>query len=280
LADGRVPSARPPNIELAAAALEAARSEGNEQNRLSRIWIAVRELMTDVGGIEPDTEALLLLNDALSQWSSAASWYGLHAHIQMGGLAALNSAASVREALRARDVKSVDQKVIEFPGGSMASAKYSIAKLLSDRHAKTAMLEDALGDATRCSSIALDPQGDALAVRAAIVDALGGRSASVENYEEVLRRQKTSGADGPSLGVALSNLGFAYVLSGERKRGLRMIEEGVGLLEGHIRAGFLARAQRKLAAAYLMVGRPVAAYQSLQRSRQTVRGSRALDQLR
>ncbi len=280
LDDGRTPSGRQPNLDLAVAALESARSEANEQNRLSRIWVAVRELMTDLEGGKPDTEGLIHLNDALGQWSSAASWYGLHAHIQMGALAALNSAADVRRTLRDRGAKGIDPQAVAFPGGSLASAKYSIAKLLPNRRAKEAMLRDALSDATCCSALGVDPLGDALSVRAAIVDAIGARSASVADYEEVLRRRKAAGADGPSVGIALSDLGFAYALSGQRARGRGMIEDGVRLLDGHVRAGFLARARRKLAAAYLITGRPIAAYRELQLSRQAARASGALDQER
>lgn len=280
LDDGRTPSSSRPNLDLAIAALRSARVERNEQNRLSRIWIAVRELMIDLEGGKPDTDGLIHLNDALGQWASAASWYGLHGHIQMGALAALNSTADVRRTLRERDVKTVDAQVLAFPGGSLASAKYSIAKLLPSRLAKAAMLKDALSNANSCSALEDDPLGDALSVRASILAAIGARTASVADYEEVLRRRKAAGADDPSVGIALSELGFAYVLSGQRARGKGMIEDGVQLLRGHARAGFLARARRKLAAAHLMTGRPMAAYRELQLSRQAARTSGALDQVK
>lgn len=231
-----------------------------------------------------DKDVLVHWNAAYSQWASAAAWYGLHGHLYMGCVAALNSMRDVRLRIRDAGFPNLDFAETMYPGGELASAKYSIAKLLCDEDARIAILREALEDANREISTGADPHANALSVRAAIVGALGDRAASVRDYEEVLRCREAATAGPGPMGVALSNLGFAYLLRGSLWKGRCLIETGVQLLSENPplthSAGFLARAKRKLASAYLLTGRPIRAYREAQEAEQIARSAGALDQTR
>lgn len=81
------------------------------------------------------------------------------------------------------------------------------------------------------------------------------------------------------MGVALSNLGHAYLFQGRLWSGRDLIEKGVSLLERNPRAGFLARAKRKLALAYLLTGRPIMAHQQIREAKEIAQEYCAFDQI-
>lgn len=267
-----------PDKELIQRCLRTANEQRNEELRLARLWFAIRELMK-LTPHDLDRESLAYWNSALGEWGGSATWYGLHGHLYMGSLAAFNSMAMVRERLRESTYKIADPSELRYPGGQLASAQYSIAKRLYDGKAKQRLLDKALRDANKDISEGEDLLGNTLSVRAAIYRAVGELGHAVRDYEEVLHRREQAVAGPGSMGVAFSNLGYAYVLQGRLWKGRSFLEEGVKLLSENFRTGFLARAKRKLAVAYLLTGRPVQAYEEMAEAQRIAQEHGAFDQM-
>lgn len=109
--------------------LRRAKDAGDEERRLTRLWLAIRELMAAPLGEPKYREFLPFWNEALGQWGAAAAWYGLHAHVFLGGRAALGTLARVRALLRQGPERIADAATVAHPATALASATYSIAKL-------------------------------------------------------------------------------------------------------------------------------------------------------
>jgi len=260
-------------------ALKAAREQRDEELRLSRAWFAIRELMKCTPNDYRDPQLLSYWNMALDQWAAAAGWYGLHGHLYMGALAAFNSMAKVRETLRNTVRPAEDPNERRYPGGQLASARYSIAKRLYGT-ARADLLKKALDDANIAIREGEDPLGSTLSVKAAIHRAMGDINLAVQDFEEVLRRREQAGKEAGPMGVALSNLGYAYLYQKRFWRGRELLEEGVRLLENNnSRQGFVARAKNKLAVAYLLTGRPLRAYEEMREAQCIARDCGAFDQM-
>lgn len=226
-----------------------------------------------------DPELLQYWNRLLGEWARAAAWYGLHADMPLGCLAALNSQTKVRERLGAVFSGTPDLRDTAFPGGPLASAKYSIAKCLYVNQDRVARFDEALCDIKRSLEIERQDRSGLLAIRGSILLQLGKISDSILDYETVVRLRKESHAANHERGDALSELGFAYLWQLSPRKGLRFCEEGVANLRQGGRAGFLARGLRKLSVAYLVNGRFRKAYEA-RREAKTVAGAHgALDQL-
>ena len=216
---------------------------------------------------------------ALDLWAAAAGWYGLHGHLYMGALAAFNSMARVRETLRKTARPAEDPNERRYPGGQLASARYSIAKRLYGT-ARADLLKKALDDAKTAIREGEDPLGSTLSVKAAIHRAMGDINLAVQDFEGVLRRREQAGKEAGPLGIALSNLGYAYLYQRRFWRGRELLEEGVRLLEKNdSRRGFVARAKNKLAVAYLLTGRPLRAYEEMREAQCIARDCGAFDQM-
>jgi hypothetical protein len=69
------------------------------EQRLTRMWVALRELSSAPYDQPKFTEYLPLWNEALGAWTSAAAWYGLHGHLYAGRLADVNSLLKIRTAM-------------------------------------------------------------------------------------------------------------------------------------------------------------------------------------
>jgi len=247
---------RLPDKDLIEELLKDASRRGIDfERKLARLWIAFRELMTAPFSEPRYAEYRDLWNTVLGRWTSAAAWYGLHGHLYMGCLAALNTQALVREQLRESAKRAVSTTATEHPGGPLASAYYSIAKLNLGLFAKRKNFEKALAHVEK--SLAAREDGDRsglLAMRGSIHLQLWEIARAVRDYEEVLRLREAAGEGGGRIGEALSELGYGYLWEGHLLKGRDLLEKGVDLLSRSDRTPFLVRAMEKLAAAYRLTG--------------------------
>ncbi len=239
----------------------------NEERRLSRLWIGLRELMAYGYENLRDEELLGYWDRLLSEWARAGAWYGLHADTPLGCLAALNSLTQVRQRLVTLYTEKNEYSDTAFPGGSLASSKYSIAKRLYVKSDREARLNEALHDLQCSLSISRSDQSGLLAIRGSIFRQMGRISECIDDYEEVLRTRRQTGAPINQVGEAMCELGFGYLRDLSPRKGLRFCQEGVEMLRQGGRAGFLARGLRKLSVAYLMNGRLDKAYEARQEAR-------------
>lgn len=257
--------------------LNELKHESNEEKRLSRIWIGMRELTVLNPLDDRSTDFLPYWNALLGEWSSAGSWYGLHADMPLGVLAALNSLVHVRERLRV--LGSTASEEFGYPGGALASAKYSIAKRLIRPSDRTARFHSALADIEQAlNTNPLDPSG-LYAIRGSILRQQGLLSDAIEDYKRALRLKRDSGAPLHAIGDAQSELGFAHILHLDIFTGLRLCREGVENLRTGARPGFLVRGLRKLAVANLLSGRLPSAYKAYEEARAIASTFSAFDQL-
>ena len=268
-----------PRLEVPQLLLQEIELQSNEEKRISRLWIGLREMMVLDPKSQQDPELLTCWSRLLAEWSRAGAWYGLHGDTPLGCLAALNSLAQVRNRLSSLRSGAHSSRDTVFPGGALASAKYSIAKRLYIAKDREARFNEALSDLKHSLDIEREDKSGLLAIRGSISRELGRVSDCIDDYEEVLRLRRHANAPANEIGQALSELGYGYLRKLSLRKGLRLCEAGVeGLRQGG-RAGFLARGLRKLAIAYLANGRLRKAYEMQSEATAVAVKHGALDQL-
>ena len=94
----------------------------------------------------------------------------------------------------------------------------------------------------------------------------------------VVLRTGAEQASKNDIGQAKTELGFAMVFAGKRAEGISELEEGISLFSGDP-SGFLIRAQRKLGRAYIRVGAPKMAIDTLSSAYENAISIGALDQI-
>lgn len=256
------PRTEPPNQNIIERVVRLVKEQPNEEKRLSRIWIGVRELMAAPYTTSLDLELLQYWDVLLGEWSKAGAWYGLHADTPLGCLAALNSVTDVRLQIEQLHSSRVLPQDTEYPGGALASSKYSIAKLLCVKKDRKARFNEALDDVNKAMKLPFADEAGLRGIRGSIYRQLGLITTAVSDYEAVLNLRIKGGMSEPAIGEAMSELGFAYLRQFHFRKGLDYCREGVKLLRQGVRAGFLARGLRKLAVAYLCNGKLKKAYEA------------------
>lgn len=243
----------------------------NTEQCLSRLWMIWRELRKSpyTKNYKNYKEYLPLWNDFFGLWNKSASWYGLHGHLYMGVLASLNALNIVRTIIRESGNVSPN---IDFshPGGALASANYSLAKLITIPERKIIYFQDAERHIDISLKDANDPlyRSNLLAIRGSIYAQMASCEKLVKpiyyglkalsDYKNVLSLREKHGAEEGAIGEAMTELGFLEFhmpLSYKKKIGLKRMKEGVELLKSRKGKGFYVRAIRKLSFAYKKTGK-------------------------
>ena len=229
----------------------------DHQRRLSRMWMAARELASVSylpGFAKADERFLILWNQVLGSWGTAASWSGLHAHLWVGVVAAMNSQARVRERLRSLKSSNLSELELMPPDNSLASAHYSVAKLLSGRRRRECFAR-ALDYAERL--IQRDPGIDPgiYLVRGSIYLQQRKPWRAVEDYKLALKLTEGSDASAEIVGARLAGLGFATCCCGRLKTGESLLRQGIDMIRSDGETGHLLTAMRKLAFICRFTGR-------------------------
>jgi hypothetical protein len=217
---------------------------------LFRLWAAMRELMHEGEAAWRDPDLAPLWDEALGLWAAKASWFGLHGHIVLGPLAALNLQLAVRRGRPA----GLGAPVRE-PHGARASAIYSIAGVVGSPFRKAYHYKQALIAADRALSIdpaarqgTLSIKGHVL-MRRAMLGYVPEIFPAVAALEESLAIRVRSSASAAAVGEAMADLGFCLILALQPFRGVDLLKEGVALLRqdpSPSGLSFLARGLRKL----------------------------------
>jgi len=270
-----------PREGVIAQMLTEAKAMTNEEGRLTRLWVVYRELQGAPFTERRFADFLPQWNRFFSEWAKAGSWYGLHGHPHLAVLPALVAQAKVRAQMRAIGSSSWKAEDMGYPGGALASSRYSIASRSASFWNRRFLLRAALKDLKRSLDEGVDNKTNLLAIRGSIYRKRGAVWAAVRDYEEVLKQRQKAGSSDAAIGEAMSELGYGYLFELRCQRGLSLLEEGVQLLRNHpSRLGFLIRATRKLAAAYAVTGNLRKARQTLQDARDLAKKHGVRDQVR
>jgi tetratricopeptide (TPR) repeat protein len=271
LADER----KAPDLALVNAVMRSLEGEPDQRKQLSRIYIALREIL-----MRPfdDTAFLVYRDRLLIKWRKAASWYGLHAHVRSGVLAAAQSTALIRQRLRAVPNIAAEDEQLRYPGGEIASALYSISKRLP-RIQKAQALREALTHLEQSLAEPHSKPDSLLAVRGSVFRQLGMISEAVRDYEQVLQWRERLGMGPGRIGEAMAELGFGYFRQRKIRKALDYMERGVALMREEETSGFLLRGMRKLAIVNAANLRFARAWKVWQEQRSLAQKVRMYDQL-
>jgi hypothetical protein len=231
----------------------AGTGDGTYVDRLSRLWMALRELAKQrADALDGELAQRWIRLSEL--WTSSAAWLHLHGPLRLGVLATLHTRNQLR------DGGYIETR--EFPFGAFGSEAYSVAKISDTRRWKQRRFEAARRLATKQIEIGEGSSG-AFGIRASasMQLALLGRpwlaQAGLADYRRMYEARVRTGASDSEIGEALAELGYAEfgvgrLLRWKRRGALQRLREGVALLDAdhpERRPGFVVRAKRKLAEA-------------------------------
>ena len=203
---------------------------------LCRLWAAMRELMDAKRTAISDPSIAPLWDRALGLWAGKASWFGLHGHVWMGPLAAVNSQLVLRRGMQHEHEFRIAQDVRE-PLIGRASAIYSVAHRMQSRQRKLYHYNQAIKLSTRAIERDADAQKGARAIRGhafmrtAQLGKIWNLLYAKEDFKRSLELREKAGAKPSSIGEAKSDLGLCLVLLGSKRKGLSLLKEGNALLE-------------------------------------------------
>ncbi len=236
------------------------RKSTNFQERLSRIWIAARELMpasylpVDVQADARLKEFLPLWDSVLGDWVSAASWHGWHGHLYAGTVAPLHSQYLIRSQTCKENADGLTEPATP-PYGGLASAYFSIARFLGFGLDHWRCLQRAGEYVALAIRSRKEPSDNLLAIRGSIRLSFGNLFGAIDDFKTMLSLRRASNASPERIADALMHLGQAYaVIPFKARKGCEILNESVKLLRTIPDSPNLPRALRKLALAYRNAG--------------------------
>lgn len=248
---------------IESALTEVANADSKEQ-KLARLWVAAREVMCSPYWRAESgrrlfeesrkehaaaAEWLEAWNRVLTAWNSASAWYGLHGHLELGYLAALNSLADIRRIGRAVEPRRLEDPAWDAPWSAQASAYYAVARRVGSRVLRVKGLLKARWLLMRATYRDPLSRSNGLAILGSVDLQLGNIPGGLWAYWRALRLRERHGAPPGAIGEAMTELGYALSrLPGWRNRGLDLLERGIAAMEGApYEVGFVVRAKYKLA---------------------------------
>jgi len=240
------------------------------EQKLARLWIAAREVMCIPYWYADPTRRsrqaraqhdhakqwLDAWNRVLTAWNSAGAWYGLHGHLELGYLAAINSLVDIRRIGRAVSPVRRDDPAWDEPWSAQASAYYAVARRVGSRPLRLKGLLKAWQLLKRARYRDPLSRSDGLAILGSVYLQLGNIPGGLLAYQRVLRIRERIGAHAGSVGEAMTELGYVYArIPGIRRRGIDLLQDGIATMAGaNYDRGFVVRAKYKLADALERMG--------------------------
>jgi len=221
------------------------------EERLTRMWTALRELSAAPYNQPTFAEYLPFWNAALGAWSSAAAWYGLHGHLYAGRLAAVNSLLKIRTTMEWTEAEHDASHYIQGTKGGRASEYYSMAKLMPTKAQRHEYFELALTDIKDALHVAAIDISGYLAIRGHIYREQDRLTEALKEFTEMLRLREREGSVG-GVGEALADLGLVRFKLGNAREARVLLQQGKEMLESAGRYEFAIRAKKRLALAYRM----------------------------
>jgi hypothetical protein len=222
--------------------------------RLFRLWAAMRELMDDAEETLNDPSIAPLWDRAFGLWASNASWFGLHGHLWMSPLAAVQSQITLRRRFATEPAFHNATQVRE-PLGARASALYSIAQRVHSRPRKLRHYQQVASLATQAIELDANARQGSLSIRGHASMQMAGLGFlwklwdAADDFKQSLKLRESSGESAASVGEAKVDLGLCSILLGRWRTGIALQQEGVTLMRNNDSPNgkaFLARGLRSL----------------------------------
>jgi tetratricopeptide (TPR) repeat protein len=243
------PVSTKPDLDHIRYLLDNLGGEQSIEKRLTRTWIALRELCAAPYDSAEFREYLPHWDHALGVWSSAAAWYGLHGHLYVGRLAAVNSQLAIRARLPGTILGAADERHFHGTKGARASEYYSMAKLMRSTRERDQYFRLAEQDIEEALQAGVDRPAGYLTIRGHIRLRQGHPALALCDFEEA-RRLKEAQGDTASA-ESLSDLGLAYLHLGKHGQAISLLREGVERFKADGNVTFGVRAKKRLALAHL-----------------------------
>lgn len=269
---------------------------------LDAAWKIIEKLFEVPWDDKHQKEHLPLWDQALSRWDTASAWGGLHGPLLIGKLAADNTLLAIRSRIASHGEELILKDLLEDPrppkigvkeewinlyglGGALASEYYSIAKTAPQRSVRYYLgkAEAWLRVADRATVIdgSIRRMAGVAAIRGHVYMLEGRLCEATKEFETSLRlrEEHPSEFDSGAVGEAQVDLGYIHYRSGNRKTAESLLIQGVRTLERSMKAGFTARAKKKLAGFYFGMGDIRRAVRQLAESEAISRKYGTFDQL-
>ena len=258
--------------------LEKVTDEQNIEKCLTRTWIALRELSAAPYDDAKFKEYLPLWDDVLGQWSSAAAWYGLHGHLYAGRLAAVNSQLAIRARM---DWRGADRRAahhIQGTRGARASEYYSMAKLMPGSAQRDQYLQLARDEVDHALCAIEDEPSGYLSIRGHISLMQGKPDQALVDFEQAnALREAARNAKG--IGETKADIALVHIRRGNLREAVKLLREGITLLEHAKSLTFAIRVRKRLAYALLKSGHPFQAWKELNTARNMAVRNQVYDQV-
>lgn len=233
--------------------LQIARSEKRHDKRLSRLYVAFRELMTMPYQHTLEPDVLSAWNSGFGLWCGSAAWYGLHNHVAMGVISGLWSQHVVRELLRHHSSGSDSNPELRRPFGALASAYLSLSKMCSSRLWRRRVTQAGIALATRVVETGADDDPGIYAVRGSLFFVQLNPLRAMSDFRQLLSRARKQPSNIGLNAEAHTYIGRGYALTHRRVKAREHLTEAVRLWERHVQethAGeeFLVKAMKHLLA--------------------------------
>lgn len=232
------------------------------EQRLTRMWTALRELSAAPYDQSKFKKYLPLWDEALGAWTSAAAWYGLHGHLYAGRLAGVNSLLKIRAAMDWKSAEHGAPHYIHGTKGGRASEYYSVAKLMPTKAQRDEYFGLALTDLDDALRFVSGDVSGYLAIRGHVYREQGRLAEALRDFKD-MRRLRESHGDAGGVGEALADLGLIHLALGNTREARSLLREGTEMLESASRYEFTIRAKKWLALSYLRTLHPYRAFREL-----------------
>jgi len=243
------PRQKLPQKDLVQTLLAEYESIPEMQRKLSRMWIAARELMSasyQPKEVQADSrlkDFLPLWEKVLAFWTGAASWSGWHGHLYAGTVAPINSQAVIRSQMPGANP----------PNEALASAYYSVSRFMPLGFPRLQCLLRSFRYIQEAIHAKGKPTANQLAIRGSIWLRFGNGPSAVHDFKKMLKMREREAASEEVVADAMVHLGFGYLFCGRWFTGRDYLKRGVDAMNPNHAA--IARAKRKLAIAYKLTGK-------------------------
>jgi len=253
-------------------------NEQSIEKRLTRTWIALRELSAAPYDNAKFAEYLPLWNNVLGVWSSAAAWYGLHGHLYAGRLAAVNSQLAIRARMDWHGVDRSAAHYIQGTKGARASEYYSMAKLMPTRAQRVEYLCLAMQDVEDALRSIEDEPSGYLAIRGHIHLIQGRLAEALVDFERA-RALREATRDAKAAGEAKADVALVHMRRGDLRKAVTLLRESIATLDDAKSTTFAIRVRKRLAMALLRSGHPLQAWRELNGAFETAVKNQIYDQV-